>query len=197
MIPSRIVEKWWFRAFIALLLFFTWQLFYAISKVQSLDEEKVTLQATIEVLTRKSDELRRQIFEKERNLHQLNGRVEEIDTQIRDHLSLLPRAKKSASFIYFITPTHFRAAQKADLTRLSHTLSHVPNLHWIVVEDSDTQSPTVREILKRSRLPYTHLNARTPTDQKMKEKVNLAHLDKVPDDTQREICFILRSVLDR
>ena len=39
--------------------------------------------------------------------------------------------------------------QKADLTRLSYTLSHVPNLHWIVVEDSEEISNSVEEILHR------------------------------------------------
>ncbi|CAO4363698.1 unnamed protein product [Caenorhabditis nigoni] len=168
MISSRIFEKWWLRAFVALVIFFIWQICYAINKVQGLEEEKTVLQATIEVLKRKSDMLRTEIHEKERTLTRLDGRIEEIDTQIRDHISLLPRVNRSTPFIYFITPTHFRAAQKADLTRLSYTLSHVPNLHWIVVEDSDSLTSSVAEILKRSRLPYTHLNARTPSDQKMK-----------------------------
>ncbi|EGT51833.1 hypothetical protein CAEBREN_11722 [Caenorhabditis brenneri] len=168
MIPSRLLEKWWLRAFIALVVFFIWQICYAINRVQGLEEEKTVLQATIEVLKRKSDVLRTEIHEKERALTRLDGRIEEIDTQIRDHISLLPRVNRSTPYIYFITPTHFRAAQKADLTRLSYTLSHVPNLHWIVVEDSDKLTSSVAEILKSSRLPYTHLNAQTPKDQKMK-----------------------------
>lgn len=168
MISSRIFEKWWLRAFIALVVFFIWQICYAINRVQGLEEEKTVLQATIEVMKRKSDMLRAEIHDKERTLTRLDGRIEEIDTLIRDHISLLPRVNRSTPFIYFITPTHFRAAQKADLTRLSYTLSHVPNLHWIVVEDSDALTPSVAEILKLSRLPYTHLNARTPADQKMK-----------------------------
>ncbi|CAI5441770.1 unnamed protein product [Caenorhabditis angaria] len=137
MLDSRFFEKWWFRAFLALMIFFIWQLFYSISKVQSLDEERATLQATIEVLHRKSDGLRLEILEKERTLTRLNSRVSEVDTLIRDHISLVPKNRKSEPTIFFITPTSFRAAQKADLTRLSYTLSHVPNLHWIVIEDSD------------------------------------------------------------
>ncbi|CAI2324751.1 unnamed protein product [Caenorhabditis sp. 36 PRJEB53466] len=168
MITARIVEKWWFRAFLAVILFFVWQLFYAINKVQGLDEERATLQATIEVLTRKSDGLQLKILEKERELTRLSGRVEEIDTQIRDHISLLPRLPRSSPFIYFITPTSFRAAQKADLTRLAQTLSHVPNLHWILVEDAEIQSTALRHLLLRSKIPFSHLNAATPTDQKMK-----------------------------
>lgn len=47
MFPSRLLEKWWLRAFIALVIFFVWQLFYAINRVQSLEEERATLQATV------------------------------------------------------------------------------------------------------------------------------------------------------
>lgn len=41
--------------------------------------------------------------------------------------------------IYVITPTYTRAVQKAELTRLLNTLSHVPSLHWIIVEDADAR----------------------------------------------------------
>ena len=72
--------------------------------------------------------------------------------------------------IYMITPTHARLEQKADLTRLSYTLRHVPNIHWIVVEDSPTKSGLVSRFLASCKVPYTHLNAATPTDYKLKEK---------------------------
>ena len=38
--------------------------------------------------------------------------------------------------IYVITPTYSRPVQKAELTRLASVFLMVPNLHWIVVEDS-------------------------------------------------------------
>lgn len=64
-----------------------------------------------------------------------------------------------------VTPTYARATQKVDLTRLCYTLMHVPQLHWIVVEDSEDKTPLVQRLLsgkhsckiKRS----THLNRRT------------------------------------
>ncbi|PIO64134.1 glycosyltransferase family 43, partial [Teladorsagia circumcincta] len=87
---------------------------------------------------------------------------------VRDRLSLVPARRKNDPVIYFITPTSFRPAQRADLTRLSYALSHIPNLYWIVVEDSDTTSESVAEVLKRSRLPYTHINVKTPEEKKMK-----------------------------
>lgn len=39
--------------------------------------------------------------------------------------------------IYFVTPTHPRREQIAELTRLGHTLMHIPHLHWIVADDFD------------------------------------------------------------
>ncbi|XP_048103218.1 galactosylgalactosylxylosylprotein 3-beta-glucuronosyltransferase 2-like [Alosa alosa] len=64
--------------------------------------------------------------------------------------------------IYVITPTHTRPTQKADLTQLGNTLSQVPNLHWIVVEDADFKSPLVAKFLLNSQISYTHLNVSKP-----------------------------------
>ncbi|KAL4715803.1 hypothetical protein ACJJTC_006382 [Scirpophaga incertulas] len=63
--------------------------------------------------------------------------------------------------IYGITPTYARLAQKADLTRLSQTLMLVKNFHWIVIEDSETKTKLVENLLKESGLKYTHLNVKT------------------------------------
>ncbi|KAJ8719699.1 hypothetical protein PYW08_011874 [Mythimna loreyi] len=63
--------------------------------------------------------------------------------------------------IYGITPTYMRLAQKADLTRLSQTLMHVKNFHWVVIEDSIEKTKLVANLLKESNLKYTHLNIKT------------------------------------
>ena len=65
--------------------------------------------------------------------------------------------------IYMITPTYARWTQKADLMRLSQTLMHVPNLHWIVVEDAEERTKLVTNFLLRRKnvLRSTHLNVRT------------------------------------
>lgn len=63
--------------------------------------------------------------------------------------------------IYGITPTYSRLAQKADLTRLSQTLMLVKNFHWIIIEDSETKTKLVENLLKESGLKYTHLNVKT------------------------------------
>eukprot|EP00090_Calanus_glacialis_P016890 TRINITY_DN26435_c0_g1_i1.p1 TRINITY_DN26435_c0_g1~~TRINITY_DN26435_c0_g1_i1.p1 ORF type:complete len:331 (-),score=31.61 TRINITY_DN26435_c0_g1_i1:73-1065(-) len=72
--------------------------------------------------------------------------------------------------IFVITPTFARPVQKAELTRLANVFLLVPNLHWIVVEDSPQKSNLVKNFLHRSGLKYTHLNIETPSDMKLKSK---------------------------
>lgn len=76
--------------------------------------------------------------------------------------------------IYAITPTYTRYVQKAELTRISQTLKLVPNIHWIVVEDSEEKTDIVRNIILESKIFVTHLNAKTPPFEKLKDKVILA-----------------------
>ena len=61
--------------------------------------------------------------------------------------------------LYLITPTYCRGEQKAELTRISQTLMHIPNINWIVVEDSFQKTKLVTEFLSKSGLTYTHLYA--------------------------------------
>nr|XP_002127079.1 galactosylgalactosylxylosylprotein 3-beta-glucuronosyltransferase sqv-8 [Ciona intestinalis] len=75
--------------------------------------------------------------------------------------------------IYGITSTYARLTQKADLTRLIYTLMHVPNFHWILIEDSVEKTPLVRRLLQKSGLKYTHLNK--------KNKKNSHHKSGVKD----------------
>lgn len=70
--------------------------------------------------------------------------------------------------IHVITPTYSRPVQKAELTRLANTLLHVPNLHWILVEDSQRRTPLVTRMLQDSGLNYTHLNVETPRNYKLR-----------------------------
>lgn len=73
--------------------------------------------------------------------------------------------------IYVITPTFTRPVQKAELTRLSQAFMLVPNLHWIIVEDSVTKTDLVENLLQKTGLPYTHLNIPTPKTYKLTSKV--------------------------
>lgn len=58
--------------------------------------------------------------------------------------------------IIVITPTHKRPERLADMTRFSQTLSHIKNLHWIVIEDGNHTVDIVQRILDRSGLPYVY-----------------------------------------
>ncbi|KAJ8308210.1 hypothetical protein KUTeg_013084, partial [Tegillarca granosa] len=80
----------------------------------------------------------------------------------------ISRNDENIPTIYLITPTHTRLEQKAELTRLSHTLRHVKNLHWIVIEDCDKKTNLVTNFLANCGVTYTHLYAETPAQVKLK-----------------------------
>lgn len=64
--------------------------------------------------------------------------------------------------IHVVTPTYGRPVQRAELTRLANTLLHVPNLHWILVEDAARPTAPVGRLLRNTGLNYTHLSVETP-----------------------------------
>lgn len=43
----------------------------------------------------------------------------------------------------------------------------VPNVHWIVVEDSENKTALVTNFLAKTRISFTHLNIPTPLPVKM------------------------------
>lgn len=45
---------------------------------------------------------------------------------------------------------------------MANTLSHVENLHWIVIEDDNHIVKAVEKLLNRTALPYTYFPAKTP-----------------------------------
>ena len=116
-----------------------------------------------------------------RNMTRLQYQLDKLLAQSRDQIHSQPpkaitdrehsrNGKKESKTgdrelppIYMITPTYARWTQKADLTRLSQTLMHVPNLHWIVVEDAEEKTKLVTDFLFRRKrdLRSTHLNVRT------------------------------------
>uniref|UniRef100_A0A673MI47 Galactosylgalactosylxylosylprotein 3-beta-glucuronosyltransferase n=1 Tax=Sinocyclocheilus rhinocerous TaxID=307959 RepID=A0A673MI47_9TELE len=63
-----------------------------------------------------------------------------------------------------------RPVQKAELTRLTNTFLHVPNLHWLVVEDSAQKTALMSRLLENTGLNYTHLNVETPENLKTQKK---------------------------
>lgn len=79
---------------------------------------------------------------------------------------------KGTPTVYAVTPTYWRYVQRAELTRISQTLALVPNVHWIVVEDSEVKTDLVRNLLNDSSLLFTHLVAKTPPFEKLQDKVS-------------------------
>jgi len=60
-----------------------------------------------------------------------------------------------------------RSTQKADLTRFSYTLSLVPNIFWILIEDSHSgPSNLVKGVVERSKIRHTLLHVETPENVK-------------------------------
>uniref|UniRef100_A0A8C5SHE1 Galactosylgalactosylxylosylprotein 3-beta-glucuronosyltransferase n=1 Tax=Laticauda laticaudata TaxID=8630 RepID=A0A8C5SHE1_LATLA len=104
------------------------------------------------------------IHAKEKRLSQLQREVKRLQG-----LEKVPELAEETPVIYVVTPTYARLVQKAELVRLSQTLMHVKNLHWIVVEDSPSKTQLVSELLLQSKLPFTHLHAETPKEHKQKE----------------------------
>jgi len=96
--------------------------------------------------------------------HESNIKPGYIDKQQRIKMDI------SLPWIFAITPTNTRYTQKADLVRLSQTLMHVSNLHWILVEDSNNRTDLVSKLLSESGLTFTHLNIATPPEMKLKPR---------------------------
>lgn len=100
----------------------------------------------------------------------LKRQITELKAEIRSYEHRQAQNGESTlPTIYLITPTHARLEQKADLTRLSHTLRHVPKIHWIIVEDAEDKTGLVTRFLALCKIPYTHLNVATPAEYKLKQ----------------------------
>nr|XP_017025964.1 galactosylgalactosylxylosylprotein 3-beta-glucuronosyltransferase S isoform X2 [Drosophila kikkawai] len=64
--------------------------------------------------------------------------------------------------IYFVTPTYPRREQIPELTRLAHTLLHVPRLHWLVADDQQKCNDFIDTLLNRFGIPFTHMVSPMP-----------------------------------
>ena len=65
--------------------------------------------------------------------------------------------------IYAITPTYTRYTQRVDLTSLCHTLMHVPEITWIVVEDAVNKTQAVTNLLAKCKsVTSVHLAVKSP-----------------------------------
>ncbi|XP_076647878.1 glucuronyltransferase P isoform X2 [Halictus rubicundus] len=71
--------------------------------------------------------------------------------------------------LYIITPTYRRPEQIPELTRMSHTLMLVKNIHWLVIEDANVATSQVTRLLERTGLKFDHLTAPMPEKYKQKK----------------------------
>lgn len=139
------------------------------SKQKALKLENRRLKSDVEKLTKHVESLTL----KKKQLKLLVRRLAIIDKG-KEHL---PKLDPALPWVFAITPTFTRYTQKADLVRLSQTLQHVANLHWIIVEDSNNMTKLVKNVLLDSGLSFTHLNSKTPyvLQRKKGEKYNKHH----------------------
>lgn len=138
----------------------------------------LNLQNSLEKLQEEVEKLKvenKRLVERE---HQFKNLARRLATQLKGREGgLLPKLDPYLPWIFAITPTYARFTQKADLVRLSQTLLHVTNLHWILVEDSTFRTDLVSRFLHESGLSFTHLNTRTPNklQRKKGEKYDRHH----------------------
>lgn len=108
---------------------------------------------------------------KDRTISRLRGELHRLQEQTKKVEGLTARqaVKSNLPTVFVITPTYTRFVQKAELTRLSQTFLHVPQFHWLLVEDSPHKTPLVAGLLARSGLTYTHLHTATPKERKLQD----------------------------
>lgn len=75
-------------------------------------------------------------------------------------------SKVDVQRIFVLTATYPRFVQRAELTRLCNTLKHIPNIHWIVCEDTAVASTSTKNLLTRCGVPFTYLNIETPPSER-------------------------------
>jgi len=121
-------------------------------------------------LTQAYEHLRSENENVHRNEAQLKSLAKRLAARLRaKETGQLPKLDPDVPWVFAITPTVERFTQKADLVRLTQTLQHVTNLHWLVVEDADARTDMVTNLLRDSRLSFTHLNLRTPKEMQRKK----------------------------
>ncbi|KAH8249419.1 hypothetical protein KR032_009416 [Drosophila birchii] len=102
----------------------------------------------------------------ENNFRPLNETVHICSESYEDRRQFM-QDKPNAEYgqlpvIYFVTPTYPRREQIPELTRLAHTLLHVPRLHWLVADDQLKCNDFMDTLLNRFGIPFTHMVSPMP-----------------------------------
>ncbi|KAH8408141.1 hypothetical protein KR222_000708 [Zaprionus bogoriensis] len=100
------------------------------------------------------------------NSHSLNESLHICSESYEDRRYYMQDKPRSAYIqqpvIYFVTPTYPRREQIPELTRLAHTLLHVPRIHWLVANDYERCDSYLDVLLNRFGIPFTHLASPMP-----------------------------------
>ena len=116
------------------------------------------------------DKLKKEMQQLKRKEKQLRSLAKRLAAKLKGNEGgTLPKLDPKVPWVFAITPTYARFTQKADLVRLSNTLLHVTNLHWIIVEDHTFRTDLVSRLLYETGLSFTHLNHRTPMEMQRKK----------------------------
>ena len=105
-----------------------------------------------------SESARSRTYEIGAHLHRI---VSENLTEMRcrDVVSAgIRRLENAIPLVFVITPTYKRLTQKVELVRFSQVLRQVPNILWIVIEDSENKTATVADFLSNSGVPHVYLS---------------------------------------
>ena len=88
-----------------------------------------------------------------------------VPTAAGPSFSQVPLTSQKTPRLYIITPTYRRPEQIAELTRMAQTLMHVQNLHWLVIEDAETKTQLVSDLLQRTGISHDHLVGKCACEQ--------------------------------
>ena len=98
------------------------------------------------------------LLEREKRQNELLDAIENLKQAVQKQRE---KTDRNLPYIYGVTPTYKRLTQKADLTRLCQTFKHIKNFYWILVEDADRTTDSVKRFLKQCGVKYAHLAVRT------------------------------------
>ncbi|KAK3082751.1 hypothetical protein FSP39_004291 [Pinctada imbricata] len=88
--------------------------------------------------------------------------------QLRPYLESLG---KQVPLIYIITPTYKRPTRYPDFLRLLHTVLHLENIHWLIIEDGKTTDPVLEKLLSAYDIRYTYFAQKNNVDPKKRKKI--------------------------
>lgn len=148
-------------SFISLIILVQFYLYW--KHLAQFSDSKLSLEEEVYSLQAKKDKLIQEIATLERNHYRMELQYKNLALNPLQNLKFGRRKIGERIMIFMITPTHRRPSQKADLVRLSQTLLAIPDLYWIVVEDSNRPSKFIGELLKQKGfMRFVHLSVPTP-----------------------------------